>query len=77
MSSLLVRGGLLVTMDSHRRIIEGNLYIEDGLIREVLSQRTVADTVIEATDRLVLPGFVQTRDFFMAKMKILRELLFC
>lgn len=59
MSSLLVRGGLLVTMDSHRRIIEGNLYVENELIREVPSQRTIADTVVEATNRLVLPGFVQ------------------
>jgi 5-methylthioadenosine/S-adenosylhomocysteine deaminase len=47
-------------MDPHRRVFTGNLYVEDGVIREVGSQRTVADTVIEAAGRLVLPGFVQT-----------------
>ncbi|MCL5075710.1 MAG: 5'-deoxyadenosine deaminase [Chloroflexi bacterium] len=60
MGSLLIRNGLLVTMNATREVYEGNLYCEDGLIREVASQCSEADTVIEAQGRMVLPGFIQT-----------------
>jgi cytosine/adenosine deaminase-related metal-dependent hydrolase len=59
MSSLLVRNGLLVTMDPQRRVLEGDLYAVDGVIREVGTAPPSADVVIEAAGKLVLPGFVQ------------------
>ena len=59
-SSILIRNGLLITMNADREILDGSVYIEDGRILEIPSARTEADTVIDATDCLVAPGFVQT-----------------
>ena len=58
--SILIRNGLLVTMDQNRRIFKGNLYIENGIIQEVGSLRTEADQIIDADERIVMPGFIQT-----------------
>lgn len=58
--SILITGGLLVTMDPQRRVLPGSLYLEDGRIREVDSCRQTADRVLDARGMLVLPGFVQT-----------------
>jgi cytosine/adenosine deaminase-related metal-dependent hydrolase len=58
--SILIKDGLIVTMDPARRIFHGNLYIEDGLIREVGSERNAADKVIDARRSIVMPGFIQT-----------------
>jgi len=58
--SILIRNGLLITMNADRQILDGSVYIEDGRILEVPSARTKADAVIDATDCLVVPGFVQT-----------------
>ena len=58
--SILIRNGLLVTMDSDRKIFKGNLYIENGIIQEVGSLRTEADQIIDADERIVMPGFIQT-----------------
>ena len=57
--SLLVRGGRVVTMGPAGSI-EESLYAEDGRILEVGSARTTADTIVDASGCLVLPGFVQT-----------------
>ena len=58
--SALIRNGTLITMNAHRQILEGNVYIEDERILEIDSPRTKADTIIDATDCLVTPGFVQS-----------------
>ena len=58
--SILIRNGLLITMNPDRQILDGGVYIEDGRILEIPSARTKADAVIDATDCLVVPGFVQT-----------------
>ncbi len=58
--SILIKNGLLVTMDENKRIFRGNLFIEDGVLREVGTQRTYADQVIQADGRIVMPGFIQT-----------------
>ncbi len=58
--SILIRNGLLITMNADRQVLDGSVYIEDGRILEVPSSRTKADAVIDATDCLVVPGFVQT-----------------
>jgi len=59
-SSILIRNGLLITMNADRQVLHGSVYIEDGRILEIPSARTKADTVIDAADCLVAPGFVQT-----------------
>ena len=58
--SALIRNGTLITMNAHRQILEGNVYIEGERILEIDSPRTKADTIIDATDCLVTPGFVQS-----------------
>ena len=61
---LLKNAQVLVTMDGQRREIgNGALYAENGVIRQVGSTGDLpesADTVIDATGQIVLPGFVNT-----------------
>ncbi len=60
--SLLVKGGLLVTQDDGRRVVEGNLYVEGGRVAEVAGPERGADQgadhVLDAAGCLVLPGLV-------------------
>lgn len=58
--SLLIRGGLVVTMDAERRILPTSVLVEGSRIAECPSNATDADTVIDATDCLVIPGLIQT-----------------
>lgn len=46
-------------MNQEREVCTGNIYIENGIIREMDSTRVEADEVIEARDMLVLPGLIQ------------------
>jgi cytosine/adenosine deaminase-related metal-dependent hydrolase len=69
MSTLLVRHAtLLATMDdSDTRWPDGGLYIEDNVIRQVgptgqLPQQ--ADRIIDATERIILPGLINTHHHF-------------
>jgi len=58
--SILIKDGLLLTMNPLDEIFRGSIYIEDGLIKEVGTCRETADKVIDARGRIVMPGFVQT-----------------
>src|SRR3989304_8585503 len=65
MPTLLVRNAhVLVTSDAeHREISGGGLFATDGVITEVGPTDdlpTYADEVVDARDRLVLPGLVNT-----------------
>jgi len=61
MSSILIKNGYLVTMDPTDRRGYFDIYIEDKTIKEIAPEITKkADKVIDAQDRLVLPGFVQS-----------------
>ncbi len=61
---LLKNAQMLVTMDDARReIAGGGLYAEDGVLTAVgdtASLPQTADTVIDASGQIVLPGFVNT-----------------
>ncbi len=62
LSRLLVRGGCVLTMDSkvgnHR---QADVLIEDGVITEIGSNLRARNAeVIDATDCIVMPGFVDT-----------------
>jgi len=63
-SLLLKNANVLVTMDDGRReIANGGLFAEDGVITEVGDSSALpdtADTVIDASGQIVLPGFVNT-----------------
>lgn len=60
MSSILIKNGTLVTMNSANRIIRGDLLITHGRIAEIGAGDLTADVVIDASDCAVIPGFVQT-----------------
>ncbi len=58
---LLVRGGTLVTMDSERRVIPGDVLITDGRIVGVgdVAEIPRATRLIDASGMHVLPGLIQ------------------
>lgn len=61
---LLIKNGLIVTIDGDDRIIRnGSIYIEDNIIKEIGPDLEIGDkpgaTVIDATDKVVIPGLVQ------------------
>src|SRR5260221_10725078 len=61
MASLLVRGGIVVTMNDRFDIVEGDVSIRDGRIAAIAP--AIAghhDRVVEARDGYVLPGLIQT-----------------
>ena len=60
MSSILIKNGTVVTMDSRDSIVRGDVLIVDGRIKHVGGSGQPADTVIDASDCAVIPGFVQT-----------------
>ena len=60
MFSILIKNGTLVTMDSQDAVVRGDILIADGRIKDVGGSGQTAETVIDATDCAVIPGFVQT-----------------
>jgi 5-methylthioadenosine/S-adenosylhomocysteine deaminase len=60
MSSVLIKNGTLVTMDSANRIVRGDLLINHGRIAGVGGTDQTAEVVIDASGCAVIPGFVQT-----------------
>src|SRR5215207_8076382 len=60
MSSILIKNGTLVTMDARNSIVRGDILLANGRISEIGGTGQTADTVIDATDCAVIPGFVQT-----------------
>ncbi|MFA5944984.1 MAG: amidohydrolase [Candidatus Thermoplasmatota archaeon] len=60
MSSVLVRNATIVTQDDSRRILHGDLYVEDGRITHVGESkgRKEADRTIDGTGQVVLPGLI-------------------
>ncbi len=60
MSSILIKNGTLVTMDSQDAVVRGDILIADGRIKDVGGSGQSAGTVIDATGCAVIPGFVQT-----------------
>jgi 5-methylthioadenosine/S-adenosylhomocysteine deaminase len=58
--SILITGGTLVTMDAADSIIRGDLLVKNGYIAAIGEVDEKAATEIDASDCVVLPGFVQT-----------------
>jgi len=58
----LLSGGMVVSMDPAVGDLDrGDVLITDGVITEVAARIDAPDAeVIDATDRIVLPGFVDT-----------------
>ena len=60
MSSVLIKNGTLVTMDTRSSIVRGDLLIRDQRIADIGGTGHAADTVIDAGGCVVIPGCVQT-----------------
>jgi len=59
MTSTLVKGGTIITMDKQRRIIkEGSVLIEGKKISAVGDVKGKADVTIDARGKIVLPGLI-------------------
>src|SRR2546422_2587084 len=56
--SLLLRGGLIITQDDKRRLVSGDILVEDGRIVAVGEADRAADEVIDCSGGAVLPGFI-------------------
>lgn len=59
---ILIKDGILVTMDGKRRVLKGgSISINDGRIEEVGGSISgSADVVIDASDKIVMPGLINT-----------------
>jgi len=60
MSSILIKQGTIVTMDERDSIVRGDLLIEGDRIASIGSNGQTGDTVVDASECVVIPGFVQT-----------------
>src|ERR687886_139958 len=61
MSSLLIRSGIIITMNDALDIVEGDISIKDGRVAAITSNISEKhDRVIDARGGFVLPGFIQT-----------------
>ncbi len=60
MSSLRIRNATLVTQDDQRRVVQGDLFVEDGRITHVgqVAGRKEADRTLDGTGQVVLPGLI-------------------
>jgi 5-methylthioadenosine/S-adenosylhomocysteine deaminase len=60
--SILIRDGTVLTMNDAMDVVQGDVWIEDGRIAAVGAVPADArpTSVLDASDALVLPGFVQT-----------------
>lgn len=57
---ILIRKGIVVTQDSKRRVLDGNVFVEDGIITEMGNVRHTSDHVIDADGGIVMPGLINT-----------------
>jgi len=65
MSSVLIRGGTVLTMNDALDVVVGDVSIRDGKIAAVgAGADRVHDTIIDAAGAIVLPGFIQTHVHF-------------
>ena len=59
--SVLIKNATLVTMNPKREVLQGDVWIEGGRIRALgRDLRRRSSSVLDATGKVVLPGFVQT-----------------
>src|SRR6185295_6409881 len=59
-NSILIKGGIVVTIDENDSIVRGDVLIRDGRIADIGEINGPVDEVVEASGCAVLPGFVQT-----------------
>ncbi len=60
MTSTEIRNALIVTQNRERKVFKGNIYIEENTIKSVGTQEHGADNIVDATGKIVAPGFINT-----------------
>ncbi len=60
MASLLIKGGLVVTMNPSRDEVVADVLVESGVISAIGSGLSAATETLDASGCIVMPGFVQT-----------------
>lgn len=61
MSSVLIKNAQIITMNPQEEIIHGDVYVEKDIIKQIgVDLGIQADKVIDAKNKTVIPGFVQT-----------------
>jgi len=62
MGNILIRNAQIVTMNQAEDIILGDIYIEENIIKAIGRDLQInhVDKIIDATNRTVIPGFIQT-----------------
>lgn len=58
-NSILIKNATIITLDANNSIFTGDVFVADGRIA-AFNSASQADEVIDATGRVLLPGFVQT-----------------
>jgi len=60
-NKIIVKNGLVVTMNNNREIIKRDILIIDNKISEIKENISVQDAeIIDATDKIIIPGLIQT-----------------
>ncbi len=59
-ATIAIKNGTLITMNPAREIIQADILIEDGRIKKIGPADSPSDIEIDATDKAILPGFIQT-----------------
>lgn len=60
LTSLLIRNATILTQDDSRRVVEGDVFVEDSRITHVgqVAGRNEADHTIDGTGQVLLPGLI-------------------
>ncbi|HEV3470563.1 MAG TPA: 5'-deoxyadenosine deaminase [Pyrinomonadaceae bacterium] len=58
--SILIKGGIVITVDEENRVFEGDVLVRGGRIASIGEAGQAADVTVDARGCAVLPGFVQT-----------------
>lgn len=60
LSSVLIRNATILTQDDHRKVIDGDVYVEDDRITHVgqVKGRKEANHTIDGTGQVLLPGLI-------------------
>ncbi len=60
MGSLIIRNGLILTMDDERRVIRGDVLVEGTEISATGAVKGGADEEIDASGKIIIPGLIDT-----------------
>ncbi|AIF51383.1 5'-deoxyadenosine deaminase [Pelosinus sp. UFO1] len=60
MTTTLLKNAVIVTMNSNREIVQGDILIEDTYIKDIGQLDVKADRIIDVKGQIIIPGLIQT-----------------